>query len=31
VATYRLPSFNWLSAYLAECRRLIDRWALHYI
>eukprot|EP00878_Enallax_costatus_P018071 GHUV01019013.1.p1 GENE.GHUV01019013.1~~GHUV01019013.1.p1 ORF type:complete len:662 (+),score=160.67 GHUV01019013.1:433-2418(+) len=25
VATYRLPSFNWLVAFLSECRRQIDR------
>lgn len=25
VATYRLPSFNWLTTFLAECRRQIDR------
>jgi hypothetical protein len=24
-ATYRLPSFNWLTAFLAEARRQIDR------
>lgn len=28
VATYRLPSFNWLTACLSECRRLIDRCAI---
>lgn len=25
VSTYRLPSFNWLVAFLAECMRQIDR------